>query len=190
MSFGTLAIVGWTLGSTSVLLALVYLALGLRVSIEDEMTGLDRTEHGVGEDGEQRRVRWAAIRSKWRRRLRLRTRSALTSAAERSRSGSGSRYPGAAEHASARDDERDDDDDALDDYDGPQPGFVMPDITFMAHAFSDRSAKKTIEEGDENVNDESSKEVVSDVDADDDRGDDGHGDDGGDEASKESSKAD
>ena len=45
---GALAIIAWTAVASLVLMLLVGMTLGLRVSPEDEELGLDRSEHGVG----------------------------------------------------------------------------------------------------------------------------------------------
>ena len=45
---GILAIVGWGIGTTWLLLCTIRRTVGLRVSVEDEVRGLDASEHGPG----------------------------------------------------------------------------------------------------------------------------------------------
>ena len=71
-ALGAICLTAWTLVSSLVLMWLVHACLGLRVSRDEELKGLDKTEHGVGDDAEARRARQVAARAYWRRKLRLR----------------------------------------------------------------------------------------------------------------------
>jgi ammonia channel protein AmtB len=63
-TLGTLSIIAWGTASTALIVVLVELFFGVRVSLKAELDGLDRSEHGVGDSAEIRSKRAAASRQR------------------------------------------------------------------------------------------------------------------------------
>ena len=71
-ALGALVLIAWTFVSTGLLLVVISLLFGgLRVPIEEEIKGLDKSEHGVGDDEVTRKARKADARARLRQKIGL-----------------------------------------------------------------------------------------------------------------------